>query len=250
MEGSEKRAAFTRGSDLGRHVFGAAALASGLITLVWHNATHGPLFVYAAAVAQILGGAAIQSPRTARTGAAVLAAAYLVFAALCVPQIISKPQIYNSWGNFFEPFSLATGAAIAYARSSPRWSPETVARLGRILLGLCVTSFALEQAFYLDATAQLVPRWFPPSPMFWAVATTVFFGLGALALLTNRMALPAARLLTAMILVFGFVVWIPLLFANPHSHSSWSETAETFAIAGAIWILADLLRTMRLDDLR
>lgn len=79
----------TPSSSLGRHVFGVAALAFGLITLAWHDyndwdqlryildATSGPVFVYAAAAAQILGGVAIQLRRTAKTGAIVLGAVYL-----------------------------------------------------------------------------------------------------------------------------------------------------------------------------
>ena len=119
----------TPSSNLGRHVFGAAALAFGLITLAWHdyNGWHLPSYiVYPAAAAEILGGAAIQFRRTAKTGAVVLGAVYLVFALQCVPQIFAKPQIYNSWGNFFEQFSLVTGAAIVYARLSSPWSRETL----------------------------------------------------------------------------------------------------------------------------
>ncbi|MGA8540960.1 MAG: hypothetical protein WB566_15775 [Terriglobales bacterium] len=239
--------------NLGRHVFGVAALAFGLITLSWHNynASHQLRYVvYTAAAAQIFGGAAIQFRRTQKTGAAVLGAAYLVFALLCVPGIVAKPQIYNSWGNFFEQFSLLTGAAIVYARLSSAWLPETLKRIGRILLGICVVSFALEQAFYLDATANLVPKWLPPSQMFWAITTTVLFALAAVALLTNRMALLATRLLTMMLVIFGLLVWVPLVLSNPHSHTNWSENVETFAIAGAAWILADLLGGYRLNDHR
>ena len=241
----------TPSSNLGRHVFGVAALAFGLITLAWHdyNGWHQPRYVvYAAAAALIFGGTAIQVRRTAKTGAAVLGAAYLVFALLCVPGIVAKPQIYNSWGNFFEQFSLVTGAAIVYARLSSAWSRETLNRIGGIFLGMCVASFALEQAVYLHPTAGLVPKWIPPSQMFWAAATTVLFALAAVALLTNRMALLAARLLTMMLVLFGLLVWVPLLLSNPHSHTNWSETAETFAIAGTAWILADLLGEYRLND--
>jgi hypothetical protein len=234
----------TPNSNPGRHVFGVAALAFGVITLVWrdYNGWHQPRYlVYAAAAALILGGAAIPFRRTAKAGAAVLGAVYLVFALLCVPGILAAPKIYNSWGNFFEQFSLLTGAAIVYARLSSAWSPETLNRISRILVGLCTASFTLEQAFYLHPTASLVPKWLPPNQMFWAVATTVFFALAAVALLTNRMALLAARLLTMMLVMFGLIVWIPLLLSDPHSHTNWSETAETFAIAGTAWILADLL---------
>jgi hypothetical protein len=231
-------------SNLGRHVFGVATLASGLIALAWHDYNEWPqlrFIVYVAATAQIFGGAVIQFPRTAKTGSSVLGAAYIVFALLCVPGIVAKPQIYNSWGNFFEQFSLLTGAGIAHAGLSSAWSREKVHRIGRILFGVCVASFALEQAFYLGATASLVPKWIPPSQMFWAVTTTVLFALAAVALLANRPALLAARLLTVMVVGFGLLVWVPLILSDPHSHTNWSENAETFAIAGAAWILADLL---------
>src|SRR2546430_998202 len=232
------------GSTVGRHVFGVAALAFGRITLAWHdyNGWHQPRYlVHAAAAALIFGGAAIQFRRTAKTGALVLGAVYLIFALLCVPQIVAKPQIYNSWGNFFEQFSLVTGPAIVYAYWSSAWPREILNRMGRILLCMCVASFTLEQAIYLGATAHLVPKWLPPSQMFWAVMTTVFFALAAVALLTNRMALLAARLLTMMLVIFGLLVWVPLVLSDLHSHTNWSEFAETFAIAGTAWILADLL---------
>jgi hypothetical protein len=241
----------TPSSNLGRHVFGMASLAFGLITLVWHdyNDWHPPRYVvYAAAAALLFGGAAIPFRRTSKTGAAVLGAVYLVFALQCVPRIVATPQIYNSWGNFFEQFSLVTGAAIVYARLSSAWSRETRNRIGRILLGICAASFTLEQAIYIHATAILVPKWLPPNQMFWAVTTTVLFALAAVALLTNRMALLATRLLTMMLVIFGLLVWVPLLLSDPHDHTNWSENAETFAIAGAAWILADLLGEYRLND--
>jgi hypothetical protein len=241
----------TPSSNLGRHVFGVAALAFGLITLAWHdyNGWHQVRYVVnAAGAAQIIGGAAIQFRRTAKTGAVVLGAVYLVFALLCVPGIVAKPRIYNSWGNFFEQFSLVTGAAIVYARLSSAWSRETPDRIGRILLGICVASFTLEQAIYLGATASLVPKWLPPSQMFWAVTTTVLFALAAVALLANRMALLATRLLTMMLVIFELLVWAPLLLSDPHNYTNWSESAETFAIAGTAWILADLLGESRLHD--
>jgi hypothetical protein len=246
------------GSNLGRHVFGVASVAAGVFTLAWHdytfplldmwNARGGPVVVYAAATAQVIGGAAIQFRRTAKAGAAVLGAVYLLFALVCVPPIVAAPKIYNNWGNFFEQFSLVSGATIAYARLSSAWPSENIDRAARLLLGTCVAFFALEQAFYLDNTVALVPKWLPPNQMVWAVTTTVLFGLAAVALLTNHMALLATRLLTMMLLIFGLVVWIPLLLSDPHNHPNWSEAVETFAIAGAAWILADLLGEYRRRD--
>lgn len=234
--------------NLGRYMFGLSTLALGLITLIWHdyNGWHQPPYlVYAAAAAMILGGAAVLFSGTAKPGAVILAAVYFVFTAQCVPGIIAAPKIYNSWGNFFEQLSLFTGAALVFARFSTAWSHETRNLLGRLLFGISTVSFTLEQAFYLGPTANFVPKWFPPSPMFWAIATTVLFALAALALLTNVMALLASRLLTAMLVLFGLIIWIPLLFKDPHSHTNWSETALTFVIAGVSWLLADLLAEPR-----
>ena len=230
-------------SSFGRHVFGAATLAFGLIALAWHD-DHGWLqlhyFVYAADAALILGGIAIQFRRTAKTGAPPLA-----------QRILSSPFCAcanRRHTNGLRQLGQLLRAVLSRDRSGDRlrplvreWAPETLHRVGRICLGVLATSFALEQAVYLSSTAGLVPKWVPPSQMFWAVATTVSFALAALALLSNRMALLAIRLLTMMVLSFGIVVWIPLVLSDPQSHASWSEIAETFAIAGAAWILADVL---------
>ena len=56
----------------------------------------------------------------------------------------------------------------------------------------------------------------------------------------------ALSLLTMMLVIFGLLVWMPLLLSDPRNHTNWSETAETFAIAGTAWILADLLGEYRL----
>jgi hypothetical protein len=162
-----------------------------------------------------------------------------------VPQIFAKPRIYNSWGNFFEQFALLLGAAFIFARAASALPREKLNRVGRVLFSACSGSFALEQAFYLAPTASLVPKWLPPSQMFWAYATTVFFALAAVALLANRMALLATRLLALMLTLFGLIIWLPILFSAPHNYGNWSETAETFAIAAAAWILADLLSGSR-----
>jgi len=121
-------------SNIGRHVFGVAAFALGLITLAWHDysAWHQQRYIaYAAAAGQIFGGAVMQFRRTEKAGAVVLGGVYLVSTILCVPGIVATPRIYNSWGNFFEQLSLVTGAAFS-ARLSSAWSRETLYRIGRI----------------------------------------------------------------------------------------------------------------------
>ena len=172
--------------------------------------------VYIAAAIELFGGLAIQWPRTARAGAFALGAIYLLFALLRVPHIAAKPRIFDRWANFFEQFSLVSVALIVYA-SFDRSDAERAARLGRIgylFFGVCVVSFTLEQLVYLSGTAGFVPKWIPPGQMFWAITTTIALALAAVALLFGRSAFLASRLLTAMLIGFGLLVWLPAPFCR------------------------------------
>jgi uncharacterized membrane protein YphA (DoxX/SURF4 family) len=239
--------------SLGRYVYGLAAIGSGICALAWDNydalgdVPHRGILTYIAATIEILGGVAVQWPRTARAGAVAIGAIYFIFALLGVPLIVEHPLVYNNFGNFFEQFSYVSGAVILYACCGPI-APARTSRLvqfGYYSFGVCVVSFTLEQLFYLSETASLVPKWIPPGQMFWAMATTAAFALAAIALLTGFMALLASRLTTAMIVGFGLLVWLPALFADHHSFMNWSEGTETFAIAASAWIVADFLRDRR-----
>jgi len=237
----------------GRYVYGVAAIGFGICALAWHdintlgNLPHRQILIYVVASIEILGGVAVQWPRTGRAGAIALGTIYFAFALLGIPVIIEHPLVYNGFGNFFEQFSLVSGAVILYACSGQIAPARTVrfAQIGYYSFGICVISFTLEQLFYLSATASLVPKWIPPGQMFWAIATTASFALAAIALLTGFMARPASRLTTVMIVGFELLTWLPALIADPHSFENWSESAETLAIAASAWIVADLLDQRR-----
>ncbi len=240
---------------LGRHVYGLAAIGFGAIMLTWHdfnlweqiaplgNVAHRDLFADAVGVIQIGGGLAVQWRATARPGAMALAIINLFFAVLWLPLFLSQqPLVFDRLANFFEQFSLVAGALIVYATCGPATPASArLARFGYYAFGVCVISFTLDQAFYLHGTARLVPRWLAPSQMFWAVATTLAFALAAIALLSGRAALLAARLTAAMIAIFGLLVWLPVPFAHPTILTAWAGNAENWAIAGAAWIVADWL---------
>jgi hypothetical protein len=75
--------------------------------------------------------------------------------------------------------------------------------------------------------------------MFWAYATTMGFFGAAVAILTGIMAPLAARLLTAEIVIFELLVWIPNLSAGPRNHFNWAGNAICIALAGASWVVSD-----------
>ena len=236
----------------GRIVFGASAVLFGVIALMWYDSEtwqtlrqiwslpFGNIIAGSLMVVQIAGGIGIQYSRTARLASIVLGIVYFLFSLACLPGIIAAPTVYAQYGSFFEQFSLLCGAIALYTATEAN-SARAVAfgRVARVGLGVCAISFTLSQILYLRVTADLVPTWIPPNQLFWAILTTIAFALAAIAILINRKARLAIRLMTLMLALFGVLVWIPRLIAHSEMHLNWSEFGLTFLIAGATWMVAD-----------
>ena len=234
-------------------VFGASAVLFGVIALMWHDSDtwqslhkiwslpFGIVLGRFLMTAQIAGGIGMQHPRTARSASVILGVVYLLFSLACIPGIVAAPTIYATYGSFFEQFSLLCGSLALFAATETNATRAVaLTRLARIGIGVCALSFTLSQIIYLRLTADLVSKWIPPNPVFWAILTTIAFALAAIALLINRQARLAIRLMTLMLILFGVIVWIPRLIAQPEAPLNWSEFALTFLIAGASWMVADL----------
>ena len=235
-------------------IFGASAVLFGFIALMWHDADtwqtlrqiwslpFGAIIGACLMIAQIAGGTAMQHPRSARFASIILGVGYLLFSLACVPSIIAASDPFERYGgSFFQQLSLLFGAVALYAATEANPARALMlGKLARIGLGICAISFMLSQILFLRPTASLVPKWIPPNQMFWAVLTTIAFALSAIAMLLNRQAQLAARLMTLMLALFGVLVWIPRLMAHPEAHGNWSEFALTVLITGASWMVADL----------
>ena len=236
-----------------RILFGASAVLFGVIALMWwdpdtwqtlrqlRRLPSGMIIGGCLMAAQIGGGILMQFPRAARLASVVLEVVYLIFSLACIPAIIKAPAVYGTYGSFFEQFCLLCGAIALFAGTEANATRAAAfGRLARLGLGACAISFTLAQIFYLRFTASLVPKWTPPSQMFWAILTTVAFALAAIAILINLQARLAMRLMTLMLALFGVLVWVPLLIAHPRAHEYWSEFVLTCLITGAAWMVSDL----------
>src|SRR5215469_7689793 len=237
----------------GRVVFGASAVLFGVIALMWHDAEtwqnlqhiwslpSGTIIGGCLMTAQIAGGIGMQYPRIMRLASVVLCVVYLCFSLACIPDIIAASNIYDRYGgSFFLFFSLLCGAVALFAATADNAARALLfGRVTRFGLGACAISFTLGQIFLPRETAHLVPKWMPPNQMFWAILTTVAFGLAAVAILINRQARLAMRLMTLMLAIFGVMVWIPHVIAHPEAHFNWSECALTFLVTGAAWMVAE-----------
>lgn len=204
---------------------------------------------YIAAAFMLLAGAAIQWRRTTAQAAAALAAYYTLIVVILMNGrvILRHPTEYASYSSTAEQLALAAAALIIYAASAgidPRTAGRLI-RLAQIAFGLCALLFGGAHFFYMNYTAPLIPHWLPPSQTFWAYATGVAHIAAGLAILSGIQARLAAGLLTIMYASFTPLVHIPLLLADPNSHSSWSENALNLALTGAAWVIASSLARPR-----
>lgn len=248
-------------SNLGIYVYGGAAIFLGVVGLVsgdfaagWQHvgpsvALREPL-AFLTGLIELAAGIALLVPRTARIGAVTLTVVYSVFTLLWVPNavvdIFSHNVFrlrYDAMGNAFEEFSMVAAGLVLCAILLPAgsWISRHEALFTRIFV-LCPISYGIEQiSDTMTGLTGWIPKWLPPNQLFWAYATTVCFFLAAAAILTGIMASLAARLLTAEIVGFQLLVWIPNLAAGPRQHFNWAGNGINLAIAASVWVVADSL---------
>jgi uncharacterized membrane protein YphA (DoxX/SURF4 family) len=242
-------------SNLGLYIYAGAAIFLGVLGLVsgdfaapWQSvAPNFPLRVplaYLTAVIELVGGIALVVhriwPRTARAGALILTIIYSVFTLIWLSKSFVNLGNYDPIGNVFEEFSLVAAGLVLYAAFSPADSSVAGRRPFFVLLfGLCPISFGIVHIIDMPGLLNWIPGWLPPTRMFWAYATTLGFFGAAVAILTGILAPLAARLLTAEIIIFELLVWVPKLAAKPSDHFNWAGNAICIALAGASWAVSD-----------
>ena len=249
--------------DLGRRVFGLAALCIGGAGLyfgklagVWQPTPDfvagWAVFPYLIAAAFCVGGVAVQRRRTQTFGGYLLAALFAFFAVLWVKRIILLPALFAVWGGTAE--ELAMGLAAILVALQPwwdeRWRDKPALEVARLLFGLCAIAFGLNHFFSLKETVAMVPGWIPPGKTFWAVATGVADVAAGVAIISGIWAALAARLLTLMFASFSAFIWVPTLIADPKAQIGWQGNAVNLALIGAVWVLGDALSERRAESWR
>jgi uncharacterized membrane protein YphA (DoxX/SURF4 family) len=242
--------------NLGLHVYGMATIALGIIGLVWGDFASPwqpgqkelpQALAYITGLSQLTGGLAVQWRRSAKIGLYVLTLLNLVFAVLWLRSWLGDSFLRGNWLNFAEQFTLLLAPVIAFVCRSERktaWEVNT-GQVARVLFGLCAIVFGIAHFRFLEETTKFAPQWLPPGPQFWALATGVGHLLAGIAIVTGIQALLGSRLLVAMILCFGALVWAPSLVAHPTTHLFWAGNAINLALAGAVWVVADAIARQR-----
>jgi uncharacterized membrane protein YphA (DoxX/SURF4 family) len=248
-----------RALHIGWRVYGLGVMVLGLVCLKWGDFVLGQpvpktfpdrsALAYAAGGLMLIAATGVQFRKTVAWGAAVLSAYYgLVVVVLMNGRVILRhPREYVAYSGTCEQLSIAVGALIIFAATASIGSATAarLTRLGQILFGICALLFGGAHFVYMNETAPLVPKWLPPSQLFWGYATGVCFIAAGVAILTGVQARLAAILLTAMLACFAVLVHWPMLLADHSSRMNWTEGAVNLAVTGAAWVVAKSLMRLR-----
>jgi uncharacterized membrane protein len=135
----------------------------------------------------------------------------------------------------------------SHVSETPSIAAERAVRAAQVLFGLNCIAYGLAHFAYADLTVSMVPTWLP-TPLGFAY----FTGLGHLAagigIIVGILPRLAATLEALMMSLFGLLVWVPSLFAQPPPEwatppkNQWSELVVTLLLAASAWIVATSLR--------
>jgi uncharacterized membrane protein len=240
---------------VGRHIYALGVIAIATTTLAFGTfdpgqpvPEHFPArtgLAYAAGTFMLLAAAALEWRRTAPHAAAALTIYYTLFVVILMNArlLLTDYALYVTYENIAMQLAIAAAALILYATTAPLDAPlaARLTRLAQLAFAICALIFGGAHFAYLNYTAPLVPKWLPPTQVFWAYATGVAFIAAGVAILTRVQARLAAILLTTMLAAFGLLVNEPILLADHANHFNWTESTVNLAVVGAAWVVADSL---------
>jgi uncharacterized membrane protein len=245
---------------LGHGLFAIAAASLAILSLTYGGQSFPAwipwreTWVYASALVVLAASTGLCFSRTALPSALTIGAYRAVLAVINVPPILAKPLSVVSWYGFCEALTSLLGAWILYTML--RWqsrgsempiASERAVRAARVLFGVTCVFYGWSHFAYADYTASMVPTWLPDGLGF-----AYFTGLGHIAagigIMVGILPRLAATLEAIMMSLFGLLVWVPSLLAQPRPkwagppQNQWSELLVTLLLAASAWIVADSLR--------
>jgi len=223
-------------------MYGIACLLQGDFAIYWQPVPPGVPFrlplAYLSAGLLIAGGAGLLIGRTVRAGAMLLLGLFAVYDACYLLKLIGPPANPSAVLGLAEQSSVVIGGwAILLRLRGSETSGVGVARIG---FGVCALVFALAHFAGLKATANMVPAWMPGGQVFWALATGGGHLAVGVALIANRVAVPATRLGALMYIAFALLSWLPGAVMHPTEWLRWAGAAISLCMAAALWLVGDL----------
>ena len=230
-------------------MYGIACFLQRDFAIYWQPAPQDMPFrlplAYLSAGLLVVGGAGLLITRTVRAAAMLLLLLFLLYDAGYLWVLIHE-GLEKSLLGLAEQSSVVIGSWAILLRTRAGGSAATAA--ARIGFGICSIIFALAHFIGFKITASMVPTWMPGGQLFWAIATGVGHLAVGLALIGNRLAIPATRLGALMYSAFALLTWMVPAFMHPTEWLRWAGVAISLCMAGALLLVGDLLAARREDE--
>ena len=235
---------------LGAWGYGLGIIALAGLSLAWGKFAPGQpvpakfpnyaILAMAANAIMLVCGAGVLWQQTARWAAAVMLAFYVVV----VLVLMNGPllaRLYASYG-IYESVAIQTGFVVGALLIFAGDGRPRLVRTAQMVFGVCCVIYGGAHFAYMNLTAPLVPKWLPPSQLFWGQLTGVAQIAAGLAFLSGVQARLAGVLLTVMYALFTVLVHVPMLIAKPADHFIMTENATNLALIGVAWLVAESFR--------
>lgn len=230
--------------------YGVACLLQGDFATPWQPVPDNlPLrhpLAYLSAGLLCLGGVGLLVKQTIRPAAILLLILFALYDACYVLQLASPHFDGKALLGLAEETSVIVGCWAILLRLR-RSGPAGVIT-ARVAFGICSILFALAHFLGLTLTAKGVPEWMPGGQLFWAIATGVGHLAVGLALIANRIAVPATRLGALMYVCFVLFFWLTGALAHPTEWLRWAGAAISLCMAAALWLVGDLLAHRQAEE--
>jgi uncharacterized membrane protein YphA (DoxX/SURF4 family) len=251
-------------TGLGHGLFALAAACLAILSLtysdfapMWHSipawVPGRKIWVCGFAAALLVASAGLCTVRAALLSAVTIGTYYALWAGASVPAILAEPLNALSWYGDCEAATSLAGAWILYAilRWQLRGADMPIAarravRAAQVLFGLTCVYYGWSHFAYAEYTASMVPTWLPGKLAFARLTGLGHIGAG-IGIVFGILPRLAATLEAIMMSLFGLLVWVPSLFAQPRPkwagepENQWSELVVSILLAACAWVVADSL---------
>jgi uncharacterized membrane protein YphA (DoxX/SURF4 family) len=208
-------------------------------------------WVYGAGVVMLIASAGLLMVRAARPSLVAIALYQCLWIASLAATVIGEPLRIECWNVVAEALAPLLGAWILCSllrRQSdsdrlPFYATENALNAARIIFGLACITYGFTHFAYAAFTAAMVPSWLPGRLEFAYLTGMghIAAGLGIALGVVPRL---AATLEAIMMSLFGLLVWLPSVFAQPSPEWAstrriqWSGLLVTFLLAASAWTVA------------
>jgi uncharacterized membrane protein len=208
----------------------------------------GHLFwVYFVGTALICAGLSMVVRKHAGLATALFGIMLLLFELLIsIPRIVAAPSNRFAWAVALRDLAFCGGALSFAAAQTEVWKTRgthKVMTLARFFLGIPIGFFGVEHFIHPEFApgvplVKLTPSWIP-AHLLWSYLTGAVFVVAGICLIVNKKVRLAAMWLGLMILLLVFVVYAPVVIANPSDiGGGLNYLVDTLLLSGSALVFA------------